>query len=134
MASVGKSLDFILTVVGQLLEGTVHWLVLGILSAIVFASWRDAAQDVRMQIAVRGRDEGKEGGGSESRHPYSPPSMRAIQCCSPLSGAQGNTKAGASGWGKLPSCREHLVSPSSLSSRGPRWQQGLSSPEISSLP
>ena len=61
MASVGKSLDFILTVVGQLLEGTVHWLVLGILSAIVFASWRDAAQDVRMQIAVTGRDEGKEG-------------------------------------------------------------------------
>ena len=61
VASVGKSLDFILTVVGQLLEDMVHWLVLGILSAIVFASWKDAAQDVRLQIAVKGREEGKEG-------------------------------------------------------------------------
>lgn len=61
MASVGKSPDFILTVVGQLLKDTVHWLVLDILSAIGFASWRDAAQDVRLQIAVKGRDEGKEG-------------------------------------------------------------------------
>ena len=61
VVSVGKSPDFILTVVGQLLEDMIPWLVLGILSAIVFASWRNAAQDVRLQIAVKGRDEGNEG-------------------------------------------------------------------------
>ena len=60
VVSVGKSPDFILTVVGQLLEDMIPWLVLGILSAIVFASWRNAAQDVRLQIAVKGRDEGTE--------------------------------------------------------------------------
>ena len=58
---VGKSPDFILTVVGQLPEDTIQWLVLDILSAIVFASWRDTAQHVRLQIAVKRRDEGKEG-------------------------------------------------------------------------
>lgn len=72
----------------------------------------------------------KEGGGSEYRHPYSQPSIHAIQCFSPLSGAQGNTKASASGWGNLPSSCEHLVSPWSLCSCGPRWWWGLRSLEI----
>lgn len=34
-------MDFILVVVGCLLEGMDHWLVLSVISAIVFASWRD---------------------------------------------------------------------------------------------
>ena len=38
---VGKSMDFILIVAGRLLEGMGHWLVLSVISAIVFAYWRD---------------------------------------------------------------------------------------------